>query len=56
MQSDSFVYYQLAMNEAIMAAEEDDDDDEDAEEGDNETSKQEEPALARARNRPKREA
>lgn len=40
----------MAMNEAIMEADEDDDDD------DIEPYKQDEPALTRARNRPKREA
>ncbi|KAK4285432.1 hypothetical protein QN277_002129 [Acacia crassicarpa] len=41
---------EMAINEAIMAADEEDDED------DIETSKQEEPALPRVRNRPKREA
>ncbi|XP_054816585.1 uncharacterized protein LOC129316277 [Prosopis cineraria] len=46
---------EMAMNEAIMEAD-DDDDDNDDEEGEIETYKQEEPALPRLRNRPKREA
>lgn len=42
----------MAMNEAIMEADEDDNEDDD----DMKTYGQEEPALPRARNRPKREA
>ncbi|XP_028789905.1 uncharacterized protein LOC114745901 [Neltuma alba] len=45
---------EMAMNEAIMEADEDDDDGVDQD--DIETYKQEEPALPRVRNRPRREA
>ena len=50
----------MAMNEAIMQSDEDDDDEDDDNDDDNDddakTYAQEEPALPRARNRPKKEA
>lgn len=46
----------MAMNEAIMEADEDDDEDDNEDDDDMKACVQEEPALPRARNRPKREA